>query len=52
MVPVVTVAASAIILDEKITWMSALGTALTLAGLAISEGRTKSKKEKEAAVDY
>jgi len=35
--PVITVATSVIVLRERITWMSALGTALTLAGLFLSE---------------
>ena len=39
LVPVVTVATSAIVLHEEVTLMSAAGTALTLTGLAISEGR-------------
>ena len=37
LVPVVTVAASALILDEQITGLAMLGTALTLLGLVISE---------------
>ncbi len=39
--PVVTVATSFIILGERITWLSALGIALTLAGLILSEKRSK-----------
>lgn len=39
MVPVITVAASALILHEPLTPMSAAGTLLTLAGLFLSEGR-------------
>ena len=39
-VPVVTIAASVIILHEKITIVAFLGTALTLAGLYISERKT------------
>ena len=39
LVPVVTVVTSAIVLGEKITPLSAAGTALTLAGLIISELR-------------
>lgn len=38
MVPVITVAASAAILHERVTPLSALGTGLTLAGLLLSEG--------------
>lgn len=37
MVPVITVVTSAIILQEKITVLAAFGTALTLAGLFLSE---------------
>jgi drug/metabolite transporter (DMT)-like permease len=37
LVPVVSVVSAAIVLREKITWLAALGTALTLAGLVISE---------------
>lgn len=37
LVPVITVVTSVIVLSERVTWMSALGTALTLAGLLISE---------------
>ncbi len=39
--PVITVAASIIILGDRITWVSALGIALTLAGLLISEKKPK-----------
>lgn len=39
LVPVITVAASAVFLGEKITPLAALGTVLTLGGLLISEGR-------------
>lgn len=38
MMPVVTVATSVAVLDEQITTMSALGMALTLAGLVLSQG--------------
>jgi len=41
MVPIITVVTSVIVLKEKVTWMSALGTVLTLAGLFISEKRVK-----------
>lgn len=37
MVPVITTVASVLILDEPMTWMSATGTALAVAGLFISE---------------
>lgn len=39
LVPVVTVITAALILQERITWMAALGTALTLTGLVVSEIR-------------
>ncbi len=48
MVPVITVATSAIVLKEKITWVSAIGTILTLIGLFISESKLKIKKEEKA----
>lgn len=41
MVPVVTVLTSVMILNERLTWMSALGTVLTMSGLFISEKRSK-----------
>ena len=37
MVPVITVAASALILGEPLTWLTIGGTALTLAGLLLSQ---------------
>ncbi len=37
LVPVITVATSVVVLGETVTWMSALGMALTLAGLFLSE---------------
>ena len=37
MTPVITVVASALILEEPITWLSALGVLLTLSGLFLSE---------------
>lgn len=37
LVPVITIVTSVIVLKEKITWMSALGTGFALAGLFISE---------------
>lgn len=45
-VPVITVAASALVLHEKITFIAAVGTALTLAGLFLSESKWNIKKEK------
>ncbi len=44
MVPVITVATSVIVLKEKITWVSAIGTVLTLIGLFLSENRFRFKK--------
>lgn len=43
MVPVITVAAAALVLHERITGMAAVGAVLTLAGLAVSEYRPKHK---------
>lgn len=43
-VPVITVIASAIILQEKITLMAAIGTVLILAGLFVSESKMNFKK--------
>ena len=39
MTPVITVVTSAAILHEKITALSAIGTALTLVGLLLSESK-------------
>ena len=44
LVPVITVAASVAILDEPFTWMTGAGTALTLMGLLLSEGRFQRKE--------
>lgn len=44
--PVITVVASALILGEKITVMSAAGTVLTLLGLFVSESKIFVKKQK------
>lgn len=44
MVPVVTIITSVLILHEKLTVMSGIGTALTLAGLFLSEYKPKNKK--------
>lgn len=41
LVPVITVVTSVIVLSERVTWMSAFGTVLTLAGLFISEKKVK-----------
>lgn len=46
-VPVITVIASALILSEKITFIAAIGTVLTLAGLFLSEGKLTIRKGKE-----
>ena len=43
--PVITVAASVLILQEPITPLAALGAALTLAGLLLSQGKNLLKKE-------
>lgn len=43
--PVITVITSVIVLDESITGMAALGTLFTLAGLVISESKTKKAKQ-------
>ncbi len=45
MVPVITVVTSAIVLKEEITAMSVIGTALTLAGLLISESKLKFRRK-------
>ncbi|MGP7819622.1 DMT family transporter [Niallia sp. 01092] len=45
MVPVITVITSTIVLHEQMTWLSVLGTILTLAGLGISESKIKLRKK-------
>ncbi len=45
LVPVITVAASVLILHEPFTWMTAAGTLLTLAGLLLSESNLFIKGE-------
>ncbi|SCM74267.1 DMT family transporter [Desulfovibrio sp. 86] len=50
LVPVVTVITAALILQEHITWMAALGTALTLAGLVVSEIRQFGVRKKAEAL--
>lgn len=47
MVPVITVITSVIVLSEQVTWMSALGTVLTLAGLFISEKRQRNNDNEQ-----
>jgi drug/metabolite transporter (DMT)-like permease len=49
MIPVITVVTSVIVLHEKITWLAAVGTVLTLAGLFLSEGRLFFKKRASKA---
>ena len=49
MIPVITVVTSVIVLHEKITWLAAIGTLLTLAGLFLSEGRFFLKKRASKA---
>ena len=46
LVPVITVAASVLIIHEPFTWITGTGTVLTLAGLVISE-RKRSKNTEE-----
>ena len=45
LVPVITVAASVLILHEPFTWMTGMGTVLTLAGLLLSESKLFKKEE-------
>ena len=45
MVPVITVVTSVLILHEKITVLAGFGTALTLAGLFLSESKVFIRKE-------
>lgn len=47
LVPVITVAASVLILREPFTWMTGLGTILTLAGLLLSESKLFRKEENQ-----
>ena len=44
-VPVITVVTSALILKEKVTVMSGIGTILALIGLFLSEYRGKAQKQ-------
>ena len=46
LVPVITVAASVLILHEPFTWMTGAGAILTLSGLLLSEGRMFKKVRK------
>jgi len=45
---VITIVTSVIVLGERITWMSALGTMLALAGLFISGRKTKDGEKGQA----
>lgn len=45
LVPVITIVTAVIILHERITWMALLGTALTIAGLFLSESKQKAQTE-------
>ncbi|MBU8583758.1 DMT family transporter [Bacillus paralicheniformis] len=47
MVPIITIAASVVILQEKLTWVAFCGGALTLAGLYISETKPKPQLKEE-----
>jgi drug/metabolite transporter (DMT)-like permease len=47
MVPVITVVTSVLILHEKITALSVVGTLLTLAGLLLSERKRSFRKEEK-----
>ena len=47
MVPVITIAASVVILQEKLTWVAFCGGSLTLAGLYISETKPKPQLKEE-----
>lgn len=46
MVPVITVITSILILHEKVTFLAGFGTALTLAGLLLSESNVWKKKDR------
>jgi len=45
--PVVTIITSAVVLHERITWITLAGTALTLLGLFISENKLRLKSRTE-----
>lgn len=51
-VPIVTLFTSIIVLHEQITYLTASGTILTLAGLFISESKINLKKKGELANEY
>ena len=45
LIPVITIAASTLILKEPVTWMSAVGTVFAIAGLVLSECRGNTRNE-------
>ena len=45
LVPVITLAASVLVLGERVPPLAGLGMALTLAGLLLSEGRLPGRKK-------
>ena len=47
MVPVITVVTSVLVLKEPVTWISAVGTAMAVAGLFLSEYSGKEKRKNE-----
>jgi drug/metabolite transporter (DMT)-like permease len=47
LVPVITVVTSVIVLAERVTWMSALGTILALIGLFISGKKSKDTSKEQ-----
>lgn len=47
LVPVITVAASVLILQEPFTWMTGAGIVLTLAGLLLSESKPRKERAKD-----
>lgn len=49
LIPVITVITSMIVLHEKITWLAASGTILTLMGLFISESKINLKKKENVS---
>lgn len=51
-VPVITVVTSIVVLHEKMTWLAAFGTILTLTGLFISESKINLKNKGEWANGY
>lgn len=51
MVPVITIITSALVLKEPVTWISAVGTGLAVAGLFISEYSEKRGEEKNESTE-